>query len=108
MRIVPEKTDARAHDRRAEYRELARAAEVEHLEIRRRVDAADHVCEKRQRQYGDRRETGRKAVETIGDVHRVARAGENERDEQYVEPRERRLNQYVLVERQSSGRAGQC
>src|SRR5947207_11326591 len=90
MRIEPEKSNQRPDDGEAEDRELARIGEIEHPEVLTRVDAAHDVAEDREGTERDRPETGAEAIKTVGDVHRVAGTGENERREDDVEPRESR------------------
>ena len=48
------------------------------------VDAADDVREDRKRAERDRRQPGGQSVQAIGDVHGVARPGQDERDPEDV------------------------
>src|SRR5688572_3613917 len=107
MGVEPEKSYTRAHDCRAEHSELPCPPQIENLQIRGCIDAADHIGEQRQSQHRDRSEPGGEAVQTVGDVDGVARSREHERHEENVEPADGGNDEYVLVEWERRRRARQ-
>src|SRR5207244_1261182 len=64
MRVVPEKSDQRADQRKAENGELTRIWQEEQPDIPAPVIAADRIRKYAERAEGDRREPGAEAIET--------------------------------------------
>ena len=83
--VEPQEGETRAHDRRAEDRQFARTLDMGNAEIGREVDAADEIGDQREGPRGDDDRHGRQPVEPVGEVHRIARADDDDRGEGVVE-----------------------
>jgi hypothetical protein len=87
IRVEPQEAQARAGDRAADHRELARARDVGKAQVAREDRVADHVREDAERAGDHDRRHDREAVEAVGEVHRVARADDHEVREHDEAPR---------------------
>jgi hypothetical protein len=84
MCIEPQESYTRAENRRAEDGKLSCAAQIIDLQVRRSVDAADDVCENRQRCDRNRDKSSGKAILAVRHSHCIARPCQDERHEQHV------------------------
>src|SRR4051812_7471754 len=101
MGVVPEKPNARSHQRSAEHRELAGSAQEINVEILARIDAPYDVGVEGERQSRNCSQTSSQSIEAIGDVDGVGGTGHHEGDEEHVEPAKAgrdRDDERVLVE----------
>ena len=77
MRVVPEKTETRARNGRAKHRHFADAGQHRLVQIARVVRAAGDVGENGKAACDQHYRHDGKAVQTVGEVHRVARPGQH-------------------------------
>jgi hypothetical protein len=99
MGVEPEKADGAAHQRGTEHRQLPRTGQIEEVEVGGGVHPPEQIGEHREAECRDSSESGREPVEPVREVHRVARPGDHQRDEDDEEPRGK-VDDEVLEERQ--------
>src|SRR5690606_7504287 len=107
MGVEPEEAEARPHERGAEYRELTGPREIEEIEKRSEIGAAQDVGKDRKCQRRNRRQPGGESIQAVGQVDRVAAAGNDGGYEEDEEPG-RKVHHQVFEERQGGGGGGQC
>ena len=86
VRVVPEKTQPRARNGRAEHRHFTDTGQHRLVQIARVVRAAGNVGKHRKAACDQHHRHDGEAVEAVGQVHRVARPGQDEIDEGEEEP----------------------
>ena len=87
-RIEPEKADAGADQRAADDDEIAGLRHVIDAEIAREEKIADEIGDQPERRGGDHHRHDREAIETVGQIHRIAEGDDDERPEQQKAPAE--------------------
>src|SRR5687767_6603853 len=103
IRVVPEETEARADERAAEDRELARRRKAHQVQVLGELRVAGDISQRRERRSGDTERADGKPVQSIGEVYGVRPGDEDEcRERQIQEPE---IRNEVLEEREDQARA---
>jgi hypothetical protein len=84
--VEPQEADGRAHQGRAEDGQLSRPRKVEHVEIGGDIHPPEEIGEHRERRCGNSGQPGGQPVKSIGQVDRVAAAGDDQGDKHHEEP----------------------
>ena len=96
-RVEPEKAEARPEHRAAQHRKFTGAGDVVDLEVVGKHGVAGEIGDHGEARGRDHDRHDGETVETIGKVHRIARADDDERAESEEEPAE--VQHHVLEER---------
>ncbi len=96
--VVPQEAEAAAEQRGGEDQELAGAGDEMDAEVFGEVDVADDIGDHAQRAAGDHHRHDGKAVQPVGQVHRIGGADDHDHAEGHEEQAE--VQQRVLEERQ--------
>src|SRR5580692_10828273 len=106
MRVVPEKTERCSDQRSAKYGELGHARDVSDVEVGGPAIIAAHIGEYCQRTSRNHGAANREAIESVRQVYRVRRPGNddrnknqkrNERERPQMWRRQQRMNDQVWM-----------
>ena len=95
MRVEPKKADRCTHQRRAEHRQFAGPGKVKHIEVGGDVHPAEQVGEHGKCRGGDAGQTGGQAVQTIGQIDRIARPSDDHRHKHHEQPGAKLMTRYL-------------
>src|ERR1700704_5819776 len=95
-RVEPQESQSRAQYRAAQHREFARAGDVIDLQVIREHGVADEICDHAEACRRNHHRDDGKAIETVGQVDRIAGADNDEGAEHHEEPAE--IQHHVLEE----------
>ncbi len=98
VRVVPQKAQRSARHGAAEYRQLARSGQPHQVQIFCELSMAAGVRQHRHGPGGDDHQPDREAIQSIGQVHGVGTANQDEGDKQEEEDKRERVGERVAKE----------